>query len=239
MDFGSRHIRTAGRGSGSIEITLPTDLRDLVGLTCRVTLRDGARPDIVLQPDLQLAQAAFAALWRAMAAALARDGDVPALPLTEFGFGLQPSVRGGDEPYLCWRDGLSLARGAPHDPIAISRTLAAFGHALAPDLRIAPNLAAGFGAVCGYLAAGVVPSADGWDARGIAASFLQTIRPGAPLSAAEAVGEGAYGPEFWGLAAPFMSAAADVFLGWAADPSGHVSQRATWRRGLSIEMSGG
>ena len=92
MDLGVRHIRTAGKGSGSIELTLPAELRDLVGLPCRIVLRDGSRPDIVLQPDLQRALIAFATLWQAMARGLLRDGvasaggeDPPKLPVAAFG----------------------------------------------------------------------------------------------------------------------------------------------------------
>lgn len=236
MDLGARQIRTAGKGSGSIEVTLPTELRDLVGLPCRITLRDGSRPDIVLQPDLRRAQAAFAALWRANAAALLREP--PPLPLADFGFALQPGA-GGDQPLLCWRDGLALCRPPPHQQIAVSRTLAAFGHVLAASCRITPALAAGFGAACGYLAAGLPPSADWREACDLAAAGLANARPGAPLEAARAAAEGAEGPAFWTVAGPLLTAAADLFLGWTADPASHAALRAAWRRGLSIELSGG
>ena len=68
MDLGVRQIRSAGKGSGSIELTLPADLRDLVGLQCRIMLRDGSRPDIVLQPDLRCGAPG-------VRGALAYDGD--------------------------------------------------------------------------------------------------------------------------------------------------------------------
>ena len=118
MDLGVRQIRTSGKGSGSIELTLPAGLRDLVGLPCRVILRDGSRPDIVLQPDLRHALAAFKTVWHAMGAAVvpddAKTSIMPvALPLGEFAFGLQPRATGGEMPYLCWRDGLALAALGP------------------------------------------------------------------------------------------------------------------------------
>ena len=239
MDFGSRQIRTAGKGSGSIEVTLPSDLRDLVGLSCRVMLRDGTRPDIVLQPDLQLALAAFSSLWRAMTTALPCEQTESSLPVAGFGFGLQPQGGGGDQPFLCWRDGVVLHRPPPHEAVAVARTLAAFGHALARPLGIAPRLAAGFGAACGYLAAGT-PSAPGsQEACDLAAAGLHETCPGAPLRAAAAAGEGADGPAFWRAAGPLLSAAADLFLGWTADPTAHTTLRAAWRRGLCIELSGG
>jgi hypothetical protein len=253
MDLGVRHIRTAGKGSGSIELTLPAELRDLVGLPCRIVLRDGSRPDIVLQPDLQRALIAFATLWQAMARGLLRDGvasaggeDPPKLPVAAFGFGLQPRSGASDRPFLCWRDGLVLAGPAPHDPAAVSRTLAAFGHALSGPLHIAPALAAGFGAACGYLVCGVPAHADGQEACDLAAAALQgrlaidashegAGHDGTPADAPwDAMSE-----VFWRRAGPLLTAAAELFVGWSADPAAHATLRAAWRRGRSIEMSGG
>jgi hypothetical protein len=230
MDLGVRQIRTAGKGSGSIELTLPTDLRDLVGLPCRITLRDGSRPDIVLQPDLQRAHTAFSALWQPMALLLLRDG--APFPLAAFGFGLHPRPGAGAAPFLCWRDGLLLAAPPPHESAAVSRTLGAFGHALAAPLDIAPALAAGFGAACGYLLSGNPASSDGQEACDLAAAHLPHARP--PLAA----NAGAVDPDFWRRAAPVLAGIADLFVGWTADPSGYATLRAAWRRGRSIEMSG-
>jgi hypothetical protein len=261
MDLGVRHIRTAGKGSGSIELTLPAELRDLVGLPCRIVLRDGSRPDIVLQPDLQRALIAFAALWQAMARGLLRDGvasaggeETPKFPVAAFGFGLQPRSGASDRPFLCWRDGLVLAGPAPHDPAAVSRTLAAFGHALSGPLHIAPALAAGFGAACGYLVCGVPAHADGQEACDLAAAALQSrFAVNSHDALHESVGHesahesarhdgtpgDATSDAFWRYAGPLLAAAAELFVGWSADPAAHATLRAAWRRGRSIEMSGG
>lgn len=189
MDLGVRQIRTSGKGSGSIELTLPTDLRDLVGLPCRIILRDGSRPDIVLQPDLRRAHQAFSELWQAMATALLPgDAEIPAFPVGAFGFGLHPRGRGGDLPFLCWRDGLVLAAAAPHDPDAVSRTLAALGHAMAQGLSIDPALGFAFGAACGYLVAGVPPTSDGQEACDIAAVALHVTYPAPNWLASDLLG---------------------------------------------------
>lgn len=249
MELGVRQIRTAGKGSGSIELTLPADLRDLVGLPCRIMLRDGSRPDIVLQPDLRRAHVAFHALWHAMAIAMLRDDtDIPALPLAAFSFGLQPLHGSRDRPFLCWRDGLALADSPPHQPIAISRTLGAFGQAMATFLDIDPLLAAGFGAACGYLVADVVPHPDGQQACDLAADGLRqhpdrpTWLPGILAQsvnhdAADACAGGAMSDAFWRHAAPLLSAVADLFVAWTADPSEHALLCAAWCRGQSFEMS--
>lgn len=240
MELGARQIRTAGKGSGSIEVTLPAELRELVGLSCRVWLQDGSRPQIVLQPDLREAHLAFEALWRRMALALLAGSDEAArLPLAAFGLGLQPQDHEA-QPFLCLRDGLALSRPPPHDPLAISRTLAGFGHALAPSLDIAAALAAPFGAACGYLAAGVRPSAAWQEACDLAAAGLRRhAPPGAPLQAAQDAAECVDGGLFWHRAAPLLRAAAEMFADWTSDPAGHAALRAAWRRGRSIELSKG
>ncbi|MGD0105855.1 MAG: hypothetical protein ABSC06_17720 [Rhodopila sp.] len=249
MDLGVRQIRTAGKGSGSIELTLPAELRDLVGVPCRILLRDGSRPDIVLQPDLRRAQAVFAAIWDAMAAALLHDdGDAHTVPLGAFAFGLQPRTGAGERPFLCWRDGLALSAAAPHDPGAVSRTLAAFGQAMAARLHIGPALATGFGAACGHLVTGVPATPDGQEACDLAADALrlghnspderrETGAAGA-WAAAEACAAGVMADTFWRHAAPLLAAAADLFVAWTGDPSSHTTLRAAWCRGRAIEMSG-
>jgi hypothetical protein len=244
MDLGIRQIRTAGKGSGSIELTLPAELRDLVGLPCRILLSDGSRPDIVLQPDLRQARDIFASIWNAMASALlpldgGREGrgHLPELPLSAFSFALQPRSPNGERPFLSWRDGLALAAAAPHDPQAVSRTIAALGQALAGKLDIDPAFAGGFGAACGFLLAGVATSSDEQEARDLVADAL---RPHiVPDRTAEACACGIMSDVFWHYATPKLSAIAEVFLGWNADPAGHAALRAAWRRGRAIEMSGG
>jgi len=259
MDLGVRQIRTAGKGSGSIELTLPAELRDLVGVPCRIILRDGSRPDIVLQPDLSRAHQAFTAIWqKTLAALLYADGGrlsvslgvaLPlALPLEAFAFGLQPRVGGHDMPFLCWRDGLALSAAAPHDPGTVSRTLAAFGQAVAGRLHIDAGLAAGFGAACGYLVTGVAATPDGQEACDLAANALRGARHGAdgsdagerlaPWAAAEACAAGVMADQFWRHAAPLLAATAELFAAWTDDPSSHTTLRAAWWRGRSIEMSG-
>jgi hypothetical protein len=54
MDLGVRHSRAAGKGG--LEPAPPDDLRDLIGLPCRVTPRDGGRPDVVVRPDFTRAR---------------------------------------------------------------------------------------------------------------------------------------------------------------------------------------
>ncbi len=209
MELGVRRIRTAGRGSGSIEVTLPSSLRTLVGLPCRVTLRDGARPDIVLQPDLRDAHAAFVAIWHGMTATVLRGvADMPAFPVASFGFGLQPRDGSAETPFLCWHDGLALAERAPHPPHAVARVVAALSQALAVELAVAPGLAQEFGAACGFLVAGVAPSLEAQEVCDRVAAMLPGgRRTGVPGDTKDEA--------FWAGIGPQVLAAAGLFRSWA------------------------
>ena len=46
MFFVKRKVRSSGRTSGSIEITLPPEMHALEGIECRLILCDGARPEM-------------------------------------------------------------------------------------------------------------------------------------------------------------------------------------------------
>ena len=241
MHLGTRQIRTSGKGSGSIELTLPSELRDLVGLPCRVLLRDGSRPEIVLQPDLGRAIAGFTGIWQPMVAALLPERGEQSLRLAAFTFGLQPGGMSADRPYLCWRDGLALGAAPPHDPLTAARTIAAFGQVLADGFHIAPSFAAAFGAAAGLLATGTLPRTDLQEICDVVAGALPPpLRLACTASLlADPEGTGAAGAAFWERAAAPIAAAAELFHRWTADPSELATLRCAWQRGFSIEMSEG
>ena len=83
MRIGIRRIRSAGRDSGSIEITLPPELTALENVRCAILVRDGARPEIVLQPELTPAALIFARIWSRLHTLLAWVGDIGDFPSTE------------------------------------------------------------------------------------------------------------------------------------------------------------
>jgi len=242
VQLGVRQIRTSGKGSGSIEVTLPTELRDFVGLPCRVLLRDGRQPHILLQPDIQHALAAFARLWCAVVGSvLPHRDDLAAMPTEQFAFALHPRGGAGDRPLLGWSDGLALTRPPPHMALAVSRSLAAMGEALAPDLAIEPPLWRGFGMACGYLAVGVLPAAEAQEVCEVTAEMMRDQgRPGASFVAAMGDGmDGAFGEAFWRQATPVLRAVAALFRIWSDDADRLSTLRVAWRRGVSIEMNGG
>jgi hypothetical protein len=236
MDLGTRQIRTAGKGSGSVELTLPGELRRLVGLPCRILLHDGERPDIVLQPDMARAREAFAALWRALALNLLGE-PAPEFPCAAFSFGLLPRHGAPDSPYLCWQDGLALGAGVA-EAEAVARSIAACADQMAADLAIAPALAGPFGAVCGFTAIGRVAFPEWQVHADVAASTLATNtawQPGRALANTPDTRAQA----FWALLKPGLCAVAELFAAWSLPGSAYPALRAAWRRGRAIELNQG
>ena len=240
MELGVRQIRSAGKGSGSIELTLPGELRQLVGLRCRITLHDGEQPDIVLRPDVSGAAASFARLWRALAGIFAqhlagREEEI--FPASAFQFGLLPAQGQPGTPYLCWQDGLALSAGGA-DAAAVGRCIFACAAQLGGELGIAGELGPAFGAVCGFLAVGRLLFPD-WQAPcDIAACELAAggaWRPGVAWAGCPDAGH----EMFWRHLAPQLSACVDLFTAWSAPGSRYRSLSAAWRRGHSIEMNRG
>jgi hypothetical protein len=244
MDLGVRQIRTSGKGSGSVELTLPGELRHLVGLPCRITLHDGVRPDIVLQPDLTTAFNALASIWRAVARAVSGDAaarDAERFPALAFTFGLHPQESAAGAPYLSWQDGLAVASGTATADAA-ARCIAACAGQYATELDIASGLALPFGAVCGFLVCGTL-AFPGWQEASDIAASQWASGPGAAApwqpGAAWQAAPNALDDRFWGKAAPGLIEAVRLFACWSAPGSAYPALCAAWRRGRSIELNRG
>ena len=236
MEFGTRSIRSAGQGSGSVEVTLPPAFRGLAGLACRVALRDGLRPELVLQPDLTAARAAFARAWALLSEALGIEGH--ALPLAECAITLWPAAEApGAMPRLAWADGLALAGPAPHAASALARSVAALAQLSAHRRGIAPGLAADFGAACGHALGGIVVHPAMQAACDIGAALLAGGGLG-PEAALVLAAEDAGGDAFRDAALPRLRLLADQHLEWTDDPARHASVLVAWRRGVALELSG-
>jgi hypothetical protein len=238
MELGVRQIRTAGKGSGSIELTLPSALRQLVGLPCRITLHEGERLDILLRPDLTAATRAFATMWRALVRVFARDlaGTAEYFPAGAFAFGLQPRRGLAGAPYLCWQDGLALSLGNS-DQAAVARSVAACATQLSCGLGISADLSDAFGSACGFLAGGRMIFAEWQSPCDIVASQVISAvwQPGAALANSPGVAS----DQFWSQLAPGMTACADLFAAWSLAGSAYPALHAAWLRGRSIELNRG
>jgi len=228
LDFGTRSIRSAGLGSGSIEVTLPSRLRELTGLPCRITLRDGMRPEIVLVPDLRAARQALQALWSRLSVAL----DLPQgpLPLAETGIALRPDA---SPARLAWTDALLLAAPPPHAPEPTARLLRALGVPAAVQAGVAADLADACAASFAFAATGLVPHPEDQEACDIAAAALA----GAGLAPVQGA-EDAAGDALWAAATPPLRRLRDLHLDLTATPSRHAALRRAWRRSVALEITG-
>jgi hypothetical protein len=239
MDGVIRQIRTSGRGSGSVEVTLPSQLRQFVGLPCRITLHEGERMAIIIEPDLGRAHAAFAAWWLCVAGAILGEG-TPPFAARDFIFTLKPTPCQQNRAVLAWSDGWSLVQCDPTietNSAVVARVIAAFAAVLAERLAIAPIHAPGFGAVCGLLVTGACPFAEWREPTEIAASVL--------------VQRGNWHPGRASLATPThdrsrssrcnsdLAAAVDLFADWSTADENYQALSAAWRRGHSFEMNRG
>ena len=239
MDLGVRQIRTAGKGSGSVELTLPGELRHLIGLPCRITLHDGVRPDIILQPDLTPARSALAALWAALARILsgAASPEAGPFPAASFSFGLNPLPSTQGAPYLSWQDGLALAAGTT-EASPLARCIAACATQYASEIDVAAPLSAAFGAVCGFLAGGTLVFPDWQEACDIAGSEMAKGSVWLP-GAAWRTAPDTHSQRFWEALAPGVVAASRMFAAWSLPESTYPALCAAWRRGRSIELNRG
>ncbi len=228
LDLGQRIIRSAGLGSGSIEVTLPAALRDLAGRQCRITLRDGLRPEVVLVPDLRGAREALQMLWSRLAETLAAPA--AALPLAEIGIALtpDPALR-----RLSWTDGLALAAAPPHGPESLGRSLRPMAMWAAETLGLPAALAPGFGAAVAFTVTGLVALPEDQEACDIAAASLGAGGPLAPAGLDDALDAAA-----WRHLRPSLRRLHELHLDLASHPDRHASLRRAWRRGVALELTG-
>lgn len=225
MELGTRSIRSAGQGSGSIEVTLPSPLRDLTGIPCRIALRDGLRPEIVLSPDLRPARDALGRLWAGLTQGW--SASLGGLPLAEIGIAFRPG-EGLDR--LAWTDALALAQAPPHQPEMLCRCLRAMALHAALPLGLAAPHAAGFAASVAYALTGLVPKPADQEACDITAATLTGKLP--------SLGEDALAPAFWRQAEPALRRLLELYQDLTAHPERLAALKRAWRQGVALELTG-
>jgi hypothetical protein len=185
----TRKVRSAGRSSGSIEITLPPEVQELEGIECRLILRDGARPEIVIQPDISLANAIFAEQWQKLQVAFSRIGDIGPFRMADFDVSFLPPRHWTERPPLSYRDALALHR-ARHaavemDPSGYSHVITFLSVGAAYRLGLHDRYALVFGVIAGYVVSGITAGNETDFEQDIAMQLLNAgVAPGsAPLGA--------------------------------------------------------
>lgn len=233
MNSGYRRVRSSGRTSGSVEITLPTELHILEGVDCRLTIRDGVRPEIVLQPDLSRAHAVFESLWDKLRQSLEESGDIGEFSLADFKLSLFPSNLWQPHPPLFYVDALTVLSELPDSTRdtseALSRLLAGLAMGMANHLGLAGALVMAFGDAVAYLITGVSPGLGTDFERGMAHLAFWENRPARPL--------GSYSDDHvWTWAKPGLQRVFEEFVALQQNPQEYQHARDKWYRGLRIEV---
>jgi len=242
MYLGIRKIRSAGRTSGSIEITLPAQLQVLEGVECRLMVRDGLRPEIVLQPDLAAAQNLFQTLWQKIRMGLGEIGELPEFSIADFTLAFFPPRHWQERPPLAYADalvvlqsrngGACLGDGRQVGGVdeALSRLLAFLAVAAGHQLGLQGAFALAFGDAVAYLVTGT-PAGLGTDfERGMAHRlFWGEGRAQQPLGSP-------FDDQVWQQAQPGFREVYEQFHSWQENPAAYAAARDKWYRALTMEM---
>ena len=245
MYLGTRRIRSAGRTSGSIEITLPAQLQVLEGVKCRLMVRDGPRPELVLQPDLSAAQALFETLWQKLSLGLGEIDEIGDFSPADFTLALFPPRHWQERPPLAYTDALAilpspLSRGRERGSgaqggggegtDALTRLLAFLAVAASYRLSLNGALALAFGDAVAYLIVGT-PAGLGTDfERGMAHRTFWGEGHAQQLLGSP------FDDRVWQQARLGFRRVYDQFRAWQEDPEVYASAREKWYRALTVEM---
>jgi hypothetical protein len=230
MFFGNRRIRSAGRTSGSVEVTLPPQLHNLLEIECRLSLRDGIYPEIVLQPDLSGAHLLLSRLWKQLQSGLASIDEIGDFDPGAFTLALFPPHHWQQRPPLAYADALTVRRrsAASEAREALARLTSSMGIVAGARLGLSQNLALAFGDTLAYLLTGVTTLPGFECERGLA----QQLFGGAlPTYQNEPVTLDC----LWARMSPGLVRVWEQFADWQAAPASHSAARQHWYRVMMIE----
>ena len=230
-------IRSAGRTSGSIEITLPPVLQPLTGLGCRVVVRDGLQPEIVLQPDFADAWSALEVLWEKLSLALGSNESVGDLAPSTFMLSLLPPRHSQRGLPLAYSDLVILNRRSENQADgeleSLARVLSVLAAAIARDLGLEQSFALGFGDAVAYVLTQVSVGFGTDFERSMATSLSRQahFRPRLPVSP--------FDDEFWLECEPALRRIYERFRSWQGKPAGYKTAQQQWYRALQCESVSG
>lgn len=226
-------IRSAGRTSGSIEITLPPALQAFTGVSCRVVVRDGLQPEIVLQPDLADARLLLKTLWQRLSIALGAGEPVSEFKPSAFMFVLLPPRHWQRGQALAYADIVRLTRNGEDktagDPEALARIVSVLAAAVGRSLGLHPGFAFAFGDAVAYAVTQVAAGFSSDFERSMTAGLCRQAQlsgrpPGSPLD-----------EEFWHECEPALRRIFEQFRAWQSKPSQYELARQQWYRAFQCE----
>ena len=198
----------------------------MAGLPCRIALRDGLRPEIVLVPEMRPAREAMQRLWNLLAVALAAP--LGTLPLAGIGIALLPDA-GLDR--LGWVDAIALAKPPPHMPEQLCRPLRAMALQAARTLELGEDSAPAFAAAVAHAVTGLVALPADQEACDIAAALIS------PAGVAD-FGDDAFDPALWSAVAPQLRRLLEFHQDLDHHPERLAALRRAWRQGVALELTG-
>lgn len=249
MNLGTRRIRSAGRSSGSIELTLPPALQMLEGVNCRLMVRDGPRPEIILYPDLGEVQELFQTLWQKMRLGLSDIQELPDFSMADFTLALFPPRHWQERPPLAYADALAVINQRNQNPArlatspsgrnghlqsdeAMSRLLAFLAVNAGYQLGLGRSFALAFGDAVAYLVTGN-PAGLGADfERGMAHRIFWGERAAGQFHASP------FSKQVWLQARSGFRRIFDQFRYWQDHPAAHKDAQEKWYRALAAELQG-
>jgi len=249
MYLGTRRVRSAGRTSGSVEVTLPVQLSVLQGVACRLVVRDGARPELVLEPELGEAQSFFRDMWEKLALGLAKVDEIGDFTAAAFALTLFSPARAPARPPLTYADGLAALRervvlgvaGAAATELeaareALARVLGAMGAAAGQRLGLTHALALAFGDGLAYVMTGV-PVGSGTDfERGVAHQAFRDEMAAEARSNGGLPSFSPYEDRAWRAAQPGLARVFEQHERWQAEPVLYEAARDRWHVALTLEL---
>jgi hypothetical protein len=233
MQLGMGKIRSAGRTSGSIEITLPPALQAFTGRGCRVLVRDGLQPEIVLQPDVADVWSALEALWEKLSLALGVNGSVGRFAPGVFTLTLLPPRHLQRGLPLAYSDLVRLTRSGANcgkdDLEALARVLSVLAAALAREFGLEQAFALGFGEAVAYVVTQVSAGFGTDFERSMAASLSRQahFRPRQLISL--------FDDEFWLDCEPALRRIQEQFRSWQGKPERYEAAQQRWYRAFQCE----
>jgi hypothetical protein len=216
-------------------MTLPVELEMLEGVACRLTMRDGSRPEIVLQPDVSVALGLFRELWQKLRVGLSDIGEVGEFSASDFSMAFFPPPHWQERPPLAYADALAVLHGQGDERAdaryrsALTRLLAFLAVAAAYRLDLSRSLAPGFGESVAYLITGTAAGLGTDFERGMA--HLTFWGDGGAKSMGSP-----FQDEVWEQARPGLKRVYDQFRAWQERPEAYADARERWYKALAVEV---
>ena len=209
-------------------------LHALLGVSCNIEIRDGLRPEIVLQPNLSAVQGLMKRLWAKLAIGLSSIGDIKDFRLSDFTISIFPVQYWKDRPPLSYADAIQalekLSADKNYKDDGFSRLIAFMAVQAGRLLGLESHFALAFGDSVAFLTTGYATSIGADFERGMAyrlfgEDVVNTVRE-----------ENLLEDNVWEQLTSHLQKVFDQFFLWQGALEIYEEDRNNWYRALSFEM---